>query len=104
MQPANLVVIADHFTERAGSRPNTDVRLANLLDPCFVKPRLPDAVGCGVENPVTDLGSDPAPVSHGCSRSRIWMSFLTPRTPVSSATMASAASRSVPVRTDPVSV
>src|SRR6267142_3984841 len=104
MQPANLVVIADHFTERAGGRPHTDVRLANLFDPCLVKLRLTDAVGCGVENPVTDLGSDPAPVSHGCSRSRIWMSFLTLRTPVSSATITSAASRSVLVPTDPVRV
>ena len=28
MQPANLVVIADHFTERAGGRPHADVCLA----------------------------------------------------------------------------
>src|SRR5579864_1780386 len=104
MQPANLVVIADHFAERAGGRPDTDVRLADLFDPCLVKPRLTGAVGCDVENPVTDLGSDAAPVSHGCSRSRIWMSFVTLRTPVSSATITSAASRSVPVRTDPVRV
>src|SRR6266576_5489297 len=104
MQPANLVVIADHFTERAGGRPQMDVRLANLFDPCLVKLRLTGAVGRGVENPVTDLGADPAPVSHGCSGSRIWMSFLTRRTPVSSAPITSAASRSVPVRTHPVRV
>src|SRR6185437_15601259 len=83
MKPANLVIIADHFTERAGDRPHTDVRLANRLDPCPVKPRLRGTVSRHVENPVTDLGSDSAPVSHGCSRSRIWMSFLTRRTPVS---------------------
>src|SRR6185369_16869748 len=65
-KPANLVVIADHFTERAGGRPHTDVRLANLFDPCLVKPRLTGAVGRDVENPVTDLGPDSAPVSHGC--------------------------------------
>ena len=58
MQPANLVVIADHSTERAGGRPDTDVRLASLFDPCLVKLRLTGAVGRGVENPVTDLGSN----------------------------------------------
>jgi hypothetical protein len=42
MQPANLVVMADHFTERTGGRPHTDVRLANLFDPCLVKLRLAD--------------------------------------------------------------
>src|SRR5690242_13185877 len=66
MKPANLVVIADRFTERAGGRPHTDVRLANRFDPCLVKPRLTGAVGRDVENPVTDLGPDSAPVSHGC--------------------------------------
>src|SRR3954447_4615591 len=29
MQPANLMVIASQFTERAGGRPPTDVRLAS---------------------------------------------------------------------------
>src|SRR5690242_1342508 len=91
MKPANLVVIADRFTERAGGRPHTDVRLANRFDPCLVKPRLTGTVGCRAENPVTDLGSDPTPVSHACSRPRIWMSFLTWRTPVSSATLSSTA-------------
>src|SRR5689334_6020375 len=90
MQPANLVIIADHFTERAGGRPHTDMRLANLFDPCLVKPRLTGTVGRDVENPVTDLGSDPTPVSHSCSKSRIWVSCLTRRTPVSSATISSA--------------
>src|SRR2546429_1659443 len=103
VQPANLVVIADHSTERAGGRPDTDVRLASFFDPCLVKLRLTGAVGRGVEDPATDLGSDPAPVPHRCSRSRIWMSFLTLRTPVSSATITSA-SRSVLVPTDPVRV
>jgi hypothetical protein len=70
LQPANLVVIADRFTERAGGRPHTDVRLANLFDPCLVKLRLTGAVGRDVENPVTDRGSDPARVSHACSRIR----------------------------------
>src|SRR6185312_14617710 len=56
-KPANLVVIADHFTEWAGGRPHTDVRLANSFDPRLVKPRLTGAVGRDVENPVTDLGS-----------------------------------------------
>ena len=46
IQQANLVVIAGHFTEWAGGRPHTDVRLANLFDPCLVKFRLraPSAV------------------------------------------------------------
>src|SRR6185437_9580578 len=74
-KPANLVVIADHFTEWAGGRPHTDVRLANSFDPRLVKPRLTGAVGRDVENPVTDLGSDPTPVLHACSRSRFCMSF-----------------------------
>ena len=49
MQPANLVVIADHFTERAGGRPHTDVRIANVFDPGLVKLRLTGAVGRDVE-------------------------------------------------------
>ena len=44
VQPANLMVIADHFTERAGGRPHTDVRLANLRLSWLLQVTDPDVV------------------------------------------------------------
>src|SRR5260370_17459600 len=113
LQAARFPGVAGYFTDRAGGRADQNVRLVGLFDPRLVNLWLVGALDRDVENPVTDHGFDTAPVSHvysidsyytGSASSRIWIPFVTLRTPVRSAIIALAAARSAAQRTAPESV